>query len=184
MLFKAERRHLYWTVDLRYLDMHNLGGGMIYVISVLDNYRRAVLVSRLSRSQDLVTFLTMLYAAIRAFGSSEALVSDRRSIIRANDARRIDAELRMQKEQNELAQPRQSDIETLFKVQRRMADWHFAQATTWEDLQQSYDRWVSDDNAQVYWVHRKRDDGRRSPQEVLGWVTAKNWMAEELQLIF
>jgi hypothetical protein len=34
MPFKAVRRQQYWTVDIRYLDMHNLGGGMIYVIAI------------------------------------------------------------------------------------------------------------------------------------------------------
>jgi hypothetical protein len=35
MPFKATRRHQFWTVDIRYLDMRNLGGGMIYVIAIL-----------------------------------------------------------------------------------------------------------------------------------------------------
>ena len=52
-----------------------------------------------------------------------------------------------------------------------MADWHFAQATTWAELREAHDRWVADYNYQVHWAHRKREDGRRSPAEVLGWVT-------------
>ena len=47
MPFLATHRHQYWTVDLRYLDMHTLGGGMIYVISILENYSRVILASRL-----------------------------------------------------------------------------------------------------------------------------------------
>jgi hypothetical protein len=31
--FQSERRHQYWFVDVRYLDMHKLSGGMIYCIS-------------------------------------------------------------------------------------------------------------------------------------------------------
>jgi len=42
MPFKAERRHQYWTTDIRYLDMHQLGGGMIYCISILENFSRGV----------------------------------------------------------------------------------------------------------------------------------------------
>ena len=34
--FQSERRHQYWFVDVRYLDMHQLGGGMIYCISIED----------------------------------------------------------------------------------------------------------------------------------------------------
>jgi hypothetical protein len=29
-------------VDIRYLDMHRLGGGMIYCISILENFSRGV----------------------------------------------------------------------------------------------------------------------------------------------
>ena len=36
MPFKADYRHQYWSVDIRYLDMHQLGGGMIYCISILE----------------------------------------------------------------------------------------------------------------------------------------------------
>jgi putative transposase len=184
MPFKATRRHQYWTVDLRYLDMHDVGGGMIYVISILDNYSRAILASALSRTQDLAAFLIVLFAAVRAFGSPEALVSDSGSIFKANDALRIYTALGLQKEQIARRQAWQSYIETHFNVQRRMADWHFAQATTWEELQTTHARWVRDYNDQEHWAHRKRDDHRLSPGEVLGWVSGTIWLLEELQQIF
>src|SRR5207248_4744358 len=38
MPFRAERRHQFWSVDIRYLDMHRLGGGMVYCISILENF--------------------------------------------------------------------------------------------------------------------------------------------------
>lgn len=50
MPFRADRRHQYWTVDIRYLD-HQLGGGNVYYLSILDNYSRVILASQLSRSQ-------------------------------------------------------------------------------------------------------------------------------------
>lgn len=184
MPFQATRRHQYWTVDLRYLDMHQLGGGMIYVISVLDNYSRAILASALARSQDLTAYLIVLFAAVRAFGNPETLVSDNGSIFKANEAVRIYTALGIRKEQIEKRQPWQSYIETMFNVQRRMADWHFANATSWEELQASHDRWVRDYNAQEHWAHRTRDDQRRSPQEVLGWVKGREWPLEALQRIF
>ena len=49
--FKPERRHHYWFVDIRYLDMHTLGGGMIYCISILEGYSRAILASAVTRRQ-------------------------------------------------------------------------------------------------------------------------------------
>ena len=52
-----------------------------------------------------------------------------------------------------------------------MADWHFARAESWPELVAIYERWVQDYNEQTHWTHREREDGRRSSQEVLGWVT-------------
>ncbi len=170
MPFQASRRHQYWTVDVRYLDMHQLGGGMIYVISILENFSRAVLASAVSRSQDLTAYLMVLYGAIRQHGSPEALVSDSGSIFKAKEALRIYAALGIRKEQIDKKQPWQSYIETHFNVQRRMADWHVAHAETWAEVVASYDKFVADYNYQVHWAHRDRQDDRHSPAEVLGWV--------------
>jgi hypothetical protein len=71
----------------------------------------------------------------------------------------------------ERGRPWQSYIETTFNIQRRMADWHFARAESWPELVAIDDRWVQDYNEQSHFAHREREDGRRSPQEVLGWVT-------------
>ena len=168
MPFAATRRHQYWTVDVRYLDMHQLGGGMIYVITVLENFSRAILASAVSRTQDLTAYLMVLYAAIRQHGSPEALVSDSGGIFKAKEAQRIYAALGIRKEQIDRKQPWQSYIETHFNVQRRMADWHVAHAESWTELVASHDRFVADYNYQVHWAHRDRQDNRHSPAEVLG----------------
>lgn len=134
MPFAAQRRHQIWSVDLRYLDMHRLGGGHIYVISILDNHSRAILASGLSRTQDLTAYLLVLYAAIRQHGAPEALVSDGGSLFKAKQALRIYEVLGIRKEQIARKQPWQNYIETAFNIMRRMADWDFSRATTWADL--------------------------------------------------
>jgi transposase len=87
MPFRSERRHQHWSVDIRYLDMHNLGGGMIYCISILENFSRAILASAISRKQDNVAFFAVLYDAVRRFGVPEVLVSDNGSIFTSHDTR-------------------------------------------------------------------------------------------------
>jgi putative transposase len=184
MPFKATRRHQYWTVDIRYLDMHNLGGGMIYVIAILENYSRTILASALSRRQDLSAYLIVLFEAIRLYGVPEALVSDSGGVFRAKHASRIYATLGIHKEQIDRGQAWQSYIETTFNVQRRMADWHFAQARTWDELACSHERWKTDYNVQEHSAHLKRPDNRRSPAEVLGWITGKTSELADIQRIF
>src|SRR5258708_38570581 len=90
---KAERRHQYWTTDIRYLDLHQLGGGMIYCISILENFSRAILASAISRRQDTEAYLAVLYAAIRKHGVPEVLVSDSGGVLRSHDAMPIFAAL-------------------------------------------------------------------------------------------
>jgi hypothetical protein len=52
-----------------------------------------------------------------------------------------------------------------------MADHRFAEAETWTELVAAHDRFVEDYNAQAHWAHRERADGRRSPSEVLGFLS-------------
>jgi putative transposase len=184
MPFQAARRHQYWTVDIRYLDMHQLGGGMIYCISILENFSRAILASAVSRTQDLTAYLMVLYAAIRQHGSPEALVSDSGSVFKAKEAMRLYAALGIRKERIDKNQAWQSYIESQFNVQRRMADWHFEQATTWQELVAAHDQFVATFNRQVHWGHRERQDDRHSPAEVLGWVQGTQHNPLELHRIF
>jgi len=185
--FAATRRHQTWAVDVRYLEdgkIHHLGGGHVYVITVLDCYSRAILASALSRTQDLTAYLMVLFAAIRQHGSPEVLVSDSGGIFRAKQARRIYAALGIEKVQIDKKQAWQNLIETQWNVMRRMADWHYGQARTWEELQNAHDAFVAAFNYEPHWAHRARQDNRHSPAEVLGWVSGTLRTPEELHRIF
>lgn len=182
MPFRAGYRHQYWTVDIRYLD-HQLGGN-VYAITIMENYSRAILASAISRTQNTTAFLIVLFAAIQQHGSPDGLVSDSGSVFKAKKALEIYARLGIAKHQIDRGQPWQSYIETTFAIQRRIADYEFAKATTWNELQDAHDRWVGDYNYQIHWAHRLRDDGRESPAEVLDWVVGRAWASEALDYAF
>lgn len=118
------------------------------------------------------------------YGSPEAIVTDGGAIFRANQALSIYEALNIDKEEIERGRPWQSYIETTFNIQRRMADWHFARAESWPELVAIHERGVQDYNEQSHWAHREHEDGRRSPQEVLGWVTGVHYRKEELDRAF
>jgi len=89
--------------------------------------------------------------------------------------------------EKEYIHPRQSWenlVETHFNVMRRMSQVHFEQVTSWEGAKLAHERFVTDYNAQPHWAHRKREDNRFSPAEVLGWVTNKLRTLEQLHRIF
>lgn len=183
MPFRAGYRHQYWSVDIRYLD-HHLGGGNVYAITILENYSRAVLASAISRTQDLTAYLMVLFAAIRMHGSPKALVSDGGAVFKAKQALEIYARLGIAKEQIDKKQAWQNYIETMFNVQRRMADYEFAKAATWNELQAAHDHWVTNYNYQAHWAHRMRDDGRETPADVLDWICGTVWDEAALHYAF
>jgi putative transposase len=171
MPFAAQRRHQYWSVDIRYIEDHALETDKpVYVISVLENFSRALLASAISPRQDLTAYLIVLRAAVEAHGAPEVLVSDSGSVFKAKQARAIYAALGIRKEAIDQGQPWQNDIETHFNVMRRMADVHCARATTWAELQAVHERFFRDYNHQSHAAHADRPKGRRSPAVVLGWV--------------
>jgi putative transposase len=171
MPFEASYRHEYWTCDVRYVDHSIPGTGQAYVVSILDNYSRAILASAVTLSQDTNAYLSVLHAAIERHGSPGAIVTDGAGVFRARRAKAVYRSLGIRKEEIERRQPWQSFIETAFNIQRRMADFHFGRAKTWEDLVAEHDRWMESYNVQRHWAHEGRRDGRRSPSEVLGPLT-------------
>ncbi|HEX6711587.1 MAG TPA: helix-turn-helix domain-containing protein, partial [Rubrobacter sp.] len=159
MPFAARRRHQFWSADVRYLKGLKLGG-RAYVISVLDNHSRAVLASAATRTQDLASYLSVLYAAVEKYGSPEALVTDGAGIFRARQAMAVYEALGIAKHEIERGRPWQNYVETQFNVQRRMSDWHLTRAASWAELATAHGRFVEDYNAQAHFAHVGREDGR------------------------
>ncbi len=122
---------------------------------------------------------------VMPYGIPETLVSDSGAVfVTAKQAKAVYAALGIEKREIERRQPWQNSIKTCFNVQRRMANWDFAKATTWAKLLAVHDQWVVDYNYQRHWAHQQRADDRRSPRDVLGWVSGREIAPEELHRIF
>jgi hypothetical protein len=156
---------------VRYVEAHQLGTGKpAYVISILENFSRALLASVVSPRQDLTAYLIVLRAAVEIHGAPEVLVSDSGGVFKAKQAKAIYEALGIRKEQIDQGQAWQNYIETHFTVMRRMADHDYARATSWAELRAAHDRFFQNYNHQAHFAHRERTDGRHSPAAVLGWV--------------
>jgi len=185
MPFAAQRRHQYWSVDIRYIEDHQLGTGKpVYATSILENFSRALLASAISPRQGLTAYLIVLRAAVEAHGAPEVLVSDSGGVFKANHAKAIYAALGIAHRQIDAGQAWQNSIETHFNVMRRMADYHYAQATGWAALQAVHERFVHDFNHQPYAAHGERPKERRSPATVLGWVQGSWCEPDDLDRLF
>jgi putative transposase len=169
MPFTAHFKHEIWSVDIRYIEEHNLGfPEPVYLISVLENSSRACLASKISPTQTQWDYLEVLFAALSAFGAPSMIVSDGGGQFHSNQAMDVYAALGIRKEQIEKRQAWQHLIETHFNTVRKMADAKFARATTWEEMITIHRQWMHDFNIQRHWAHEKREDGCHSPASVLG----------------
>ena len=105
MPFRAAFRHEWWSVDVRYIEEHNLGfPEPLYMISILENYSRAILASKISRTQNQWDYLEVLFAALATAGAPTGLVSDGGGIFYCNQALDVYAALGITKERIEKRQ--------------------------------------------------------------------------------
>jgi transposase len=186
MPFKASRRYEYWSIDVRYIEHHQLPDikGPVYVISILENFSRMLLASLISDKQDTAAYLRVFAIALRNYGAPEAIVTDGGGIFSSLRALAIYEALDIRKERIDPGKPWQNYIEAHFGIMRRIGDYYLNRATSWEEIRSAHRKFVRDYNVQVHFAHRDRKDNRHSPQEVLRGVLARTNPEPMLARIF
>lgn len=159
--FRASFRNQYWSVDVRYIEQHQIPDhtGPVYPISVPENYSRAVLASKFSPTQNQWDYLEVLFAALSTAGVPKAIGSSGGAIFYCHRALHVYQALGVEKLRIEKKQAWQNYIETMFNIVRRMADYHFHQAASWEEMEQIHRKWVREYNSQSDFAHEQREDG-------------------------
>jgi hypothetical protein len=69
-------------------------------------------------------------------------------------------------------------------IMKRMADHGLEQATNWEAFCAAHARFVADYNCQDHFAHLDREDGLRSPREVLRWLRGRQVDLPTLEQLF
>jgi hypothetical protein len=128
---------------------------------------RALLASKISRTQNQWDYLEVLFAALSTWGAPSMIVSDGGAIFYCNQAMDTYSALGIRKERIEPRQAWQNLVESHFNIARKMADARFARARSWEEVLAIHRRFVHDYNLQRHWAHESREDGRHSPVAVL-----------------
>jgi hypothetical protein len=184
MPFKAVRRHQYWSCDLRYIEDHLLPDPRpVYVITIFENFSRSILSSTISATQNQWDYLSVLVDAIRRYGAPEAIVTDGGGQFYSTIALELYEMLGIRKERIDPGEPWQNYAETLFSIQKRLADHAFSNARTWPGIQQAHQTWWKNYNSEHHYAHRERQDGRHSPQEVLRGVLGRTYPEEVLSRV-
>ena len=75
-------------------------------------------------------------------------------------------------------------IEAQFKVQLRLADFKFEQASTVDEIQRLHAAFIETFNTTRHGAHQDRADHRWTPVDVLGWVRGRAVDAERLRRLF
>jgi transposase len=181
MPFKAERRQQFWSADIRYIEEHLLPDPRpVYVITIFENFSRAILSSAISASQTQWDYLAVLADAIRRYGAPEAIVTDGGGQFYSTAALQLYDMLGIRKERIDPGEPWMNYAETLFSIQRRLADHAFSNARTWPEIQHAHQIWWHNYNAEHHFAHRERQDGRHSPLDVLRGVLGRTIPEEVL----
>jgi hypothetical protein len=69
-------------------------------------------------------------------------------------------------------------------VQLRLADCKFEQAQTFGEVQNQHAAFIETFNTTSHWAHRQRDDGSRTPVDVLGWLRGRRVEPKQLRELF
>lgn len=175
------RRHQYWSCDLRYIEDHLLPDPRpVYVITIFENFSRSILSSTISATQNQWDYLAVLVDAIRRYGAPEAIVTDGGGIFYSTIALQLYDMLGIRKERIDPGEPWQNYAETLFSIQKRLADHAFSNARTWPEIKPPHQTWWTNYNAEHHYAHRERQDGRHSPEAVLRGVLGRTYPEEVL----
>jgi transposase InsO family protein len=180
--YRAQYRHHLWFLDIRYLIQ--LDETWIYSLCIVEGYSRKIVAGMAARHQDLTAVLQLLYAAFSAYGCPQGVVSDNGAVFHAHDSQAILRALEVEPKDIEKGKPWQNLIEAQFKVQLRLADFKFEHARTLEEVQVLHAAFIETFNTIPHWAHREREDGRRTPVEVLGWVQGRRVDPDRLRRLF
>jgi len=184
MPFKASRRHEYWSCDVRYIEEHLLPDPRpVYVITIFENFSRMVLSSKISATQNQWDYLSVLADALRRYGAPEAIVTDGGTIFTSTQAMQVYDMLGIRKERIDPGEPWENYAETLFSIQRRLADHAFSNARTWPEIQQAHQTWWTNYNTEHHFAHRARKVRRHSPEAVLRGVLGRTYPEEVLSRV-
>lgn len=137
-----------------------------------------------SEYQDELAVLQLLHAALAEYGCPGSIVSDNGGQFKGAAYTGVLDGLNVDHPRIEKRKPWQNLIEAQFKIQLRLADAKFEQATTLEEIQARHAEFIHTFNTTAHWAHRQREDGLRTPEAVLGGVLGRSVELGDLEKRF
>lgn len=157
----------YAFIDIRYLDAKP-GGVQLYSCLLLEGFSRTILAGSLTSKQDVGIILRIYYLALLNWGKWKTVVSDNGSQFRSHAFGRANQGLGINQHFCEKGRPWQNLIESQFGIQARLGEYLWQQCGNVDEAVEVHRELIRDHNRLPHFAHRRRDDGRTSPLEVLG----------------
>lgn len=157
----------YAFIDIRYLDAKP-GGVQLYSCLLLEGFSRTILAGSLTSKQDVGIILRIYYLALLNWGKWETVVSDNGSQFRSHAFGNANLKLGINQHFCEKGRPWQNLIESQFGIQARLGEYLWQQCGNIDEAVEVHWELIRDHNRLPHFAHRKRDDEKTSPLEVLG----------------
>jgi transposase len=170
-------------IDIRYLDAKP-EGIQLYSTLLLEGHSRTILAGSLTRRQDLGVVLSLYYLALLCWGCWEQVISDHGKQFDSHAFGRVNRRLQINHQMYEKGHPWQNLIESQFGIQARLGEYHWERCQSVEAAQEFHRELIRDHNRLPHFAHRKRQDKRHAPLEVLSQARGREVDAATLHRAF
>ena len=164
---RSKEPFTYAFIDIRYLDAKP-NGVQLYSCLLLEGFSRTILAGSLTTKQDVGIILRIYYLALLQWGLWKTTVSDNGSQFRSHAFGNANSKLGINQHFCEKGRPWQNLIESQFGIQARLGEYLWQQCRNTEEAIEVHRELIRDHNRLPHFAHRKRQDGKSSPLEVLG----------------
>lgn len=157
----------YAFIDIRYLDAKP-NGEQLYSCLLLEGFSRTILAGSLTDRQHVGVILRLYYLALLKWGLWKTIVSDNGSQFRSLAFAKANGGLGIDQHFCEKGRPWQNLIESQFGIQARLGEYLWRNCGNVNEAVEIHRELIRDHNRLPHFAHRKREDGKDSPLEVLG----------------
>ena len=164
---RSKEPFTYAFIDVRYLDAKP-NGEQLYSCLLLEGYSRTILAGSLTDRQHVGVVLRLYYLALLQWGLWKTIVSDNGSQFTSNAFGKANHGLGIEQHFCEKGRPWQNLIESQFGIQARLGEYLWRNCEKVNEAVEIHRELIRDHNRLPHFAHRKREDGKDSPLEVLG----------------
>lgn len=154
-------------LDLRYLDAKP-EGKQLYSCLILEGLSRTILAGSLTGRQDLGVVLRLYYLALLQWGCWDVVVTDHGKVFESRAFGRVNRCLQIHHHEYEKGHPWQNLIESQFGIQARLGEYAWERCQSVDAAVEIHRELIRDHNRLPHFAHRKRNDSKHAPLEVLG----------------